>query len=683
MKMLKQFIQILIFCLVIGAAGAAAQTNEFTYQGKLSDSGTPSTTYDFEFRLCPSALVCSPLIQTIQRSGIAVTNGVFTVTLDFDAVHFSGSNRYLEIRVRRNSSESWTTLSPRQQITSAPYAVRSLNATSADNSLQLGGVAANQFVQTTDARLSDERNPLPNSPNYIQNSIAPQPSANFSISGSGTVGGTLSGGIVNAATQFNLGGNRVLSAAGSNNLYVGVGAGASNTTGNSNSFFGILAGEKNTDGVSNSFFGASAGNDNTTGGINAFFGTGAGGNNTTGSYNSIFGAFAGFDNTTGNNNSFFGRQAGFANTTGTGNTIIGYNANVGVGNLFNATAIGANSFVTQSNSLVLGSINGINGATISTNVGIGTTAPSRRLHVVGDGLFLGNMALFNGAALFSGISQEIDNNLINFGINTGREGTFLSSIPGYWLRADTRFGNRGFHFFKKAENTGTETELMTITDSGNVGIGASAPTFKLQVNDSSNAGLRVQTNTAGGTVASFGGSGVFAIDSPGFFGGRLLILENGRVGIGTGAPDQRLSVGGNASKSEGGGAWAVFSDERLKNVNGKFTRGLADLMRLNPIRFEYKPDNALGLKSAGEAIGFSAQEVERVVPEAVSRNANGFLQINNDPILWTMLNSVKEQQTQIEQQQKLIEQQQRQIEALKKLVCTANRKAEICREEQK
>ena len=44
---------------------------------------------------------------------------------------------------------------------------------------------------------------------------------------------------------------------------------------------------------------------------------------------------------------------------------------------------------------------------------------------------------------------------------------------------------------------------------GNVGIGTNAPAFKLQVIDTSNTGLRVQTNAAGGTVASFGGSGVF------------------------------------------------------------------------------------------------------------------------------------------------------------------------------
>ncbi len=62
------------------------------------------------------------------------------------------------------------------------------NATTAINALQLGGLAANQYVQTTDGRLSDARNPLPGSSNYIQNGLNTQPSSNLHISGSAGVG---------------------------------------------------------------------------------------------------------------------------------------------------------------------------------------------------------------------------------------------------------------------------------------------------------------------------------------------------------------------------------------------------------------------------------------------------------------------------------------------------------------
>ncbi|PYS57659.1 MAG: hypothetical protein DMF74_25475, partial [Acidobacteria bacterium] len=95
---------------------------------------------------------------------------------------------------------SFTLLTPRQQVTSTPYAIRSANASSADtatnatnatnastatNATQLGGIAASQYVQTNDSRLSDARTPTPGSSNYIQNTASAQASSNFNISGNG------------------------------------------------------------------------------------------------------------------------------------------------------------------------------------------------------------------------------------------------------------------------------------------------------------------------------------------------------------------------------------------------------------------------------------------------------------------------------------------------------------------
>ncbi|HEX2270021.1 MAG TPA: tail fiber domain-containing protein, partial [Pyrinomonadaceae bacterium] len=121
---------------------------------------------------------------------------------------------------------------------------------------------------------------------------------------------------------------------------------------------------------------------------------------------------------------------------------------------------------------------------------------------------------------------------------------------------------------------------------------------------------------------------------------------NNRVGIGTLTPDQRLSVGGDASKTTGG-SWLTLSDRRLKNIKSPYTTGLKAVMALQPIRFEYRDNDALGLKSDRELVGFSAQEVQKVVPEAVRTNSNGYLMVNNDPIIWTMLNAIKEQQKEI------------------------------------
>jgi hypothetical protein len=188
---------------------------------------------------------------------------------------------------------------------------------------------------------------------------------------------------------------------GSYNVFTGFKAGHTNTTGHSNVFTGTSAGYKNigshnvftgkeagynnTSGSGNVFIGSNAGKSNDTGINNNFSGTRAGIGNSTGSNNNFSGASAGESNWNGSFNVFVGSHAGISNVFGDSNTAIGYLANLSSGStsdpVNNATAVGALAFVSQSNSLVLGSIDGVNGASSSVNVGIGTTAPGAPLHV--------------------------------------------------------------------------------------------------------------------------------------------------------------------------------------------------------------------------------------------------------------------------------------------------------------
>lgn len=204
---------------------------------------------------------------------------------------------------------------------------------------------------------------------------------------------------------------------------------------------------------------------------------------------------------------------------------------------------------------------------------------------------------------------------------------------------------------------GAPTSSIDISASGSVGVGTASPSAALHLNSAAQA-----FTTAGQFLISdsadtnrhlrFGydsalESGWIQASKIGTSFEPLLLNPNGgNVGIGTTAPTDLLSVNGTASKP-GGGTWAVFSDERLKNIKGSFTSGLSAVMKLQPIRYEYKADNALSIKSEGEHIGFGAQEVQKVIPEAVTTNSQGFLMVNNDPIIWTMLNAIKEQQKEI------------------------------------
>lgn len=394
---------------VFGLGSVFGQTTNFTYQGKLTSGGTDGAgVFDFKFRLYDLAAGGAQQGAELVRDDVAVTAGVFTVSLDFGNQFTPAGERWLEIEVRDGASNgSYTLLSPRQRISSSPFSVQTINAQFADtagNAQAVGGIPAANIVNTNDPRLNDARPPTAGSGNYVQNSTTQQPSSNFNVSGNGTAGGTLSGQNINATFEYRLGGQPFLRSVGTNtsfgaesgaanlglsNTFSGYRAGQSATSNASNnSFFGARAGRSNSSGLDNSFFGNNSGELTSTGGFNAFFGSNSGAANSAGNRNSFFGVTAGRDNTlgsdntfvggaagqanqsgnnnsffgsvsgtgttTGSNNSFFGRASGNVNVSGTFNTAIGDGANFGSGNLSFATAIGSGAIASANNTVVLG-----------------------------------------------------------------------------------------------------------------------------------------------------------------------------------------------------------------------------------------------------------------------------------------------------------------------------------------
>ena len=443
------------------------------------------------------------------------------------------------------------------------------------------------------------------SANYIQNSTTQQAGASLNISGSGTFGSSLLGNVVNTATQYNIAGQRVLSTPGmgsdiyvginagnanasvsANNSFFGFNAGPSNTTGNGNSFFGTATGFSNTTGISNSFYGAGAGNTNISGSANSFFGNGAGGHNTEANNNSFFGVNAGFKNTSGSENSFFGilaafnnttgsfntfvgRFAGFSNTTEDNNTFIGADSN-GAPNISNATAIGSHAQVTQSNSLVLGSISGVNNTGIDTNVGIGTTAPTQRLEVKGNIKISGSgtgLIFPDGTTQFSA-SSGVASDLACAGCVSESE---LFFDPATQAELDAHKSSADHDARYVAQTGGTMTGTLNLPANGlnvggsqlvlvggNVGIGTVTPAAPLEVEGIT----RLRNLIATPQDAGLEGGEISLQGAPGFhswqmdnYGGtlrlhsqgvaRLEVTNAGNVGIGTDAPANKLEVVGN------------------------------------------------------------------------------------------------------------------------------------------
>lgn len=578
----------------------SAQTTTFTYQGKLTDgTNVANGNYDFEFKLFVTPTGGVPVGATVALNNVPVAAGIFTVQLNFGANAFPGADRFLEIAVKPAGSGTFTILSPRQSVLATPYAIKSLGAAAADG-LSVACVNCVTSGQIASVNGSAVTGAIPvasvpaGSANYLQNTTTQQTTSNFNISGNGTAGGTLSGSIMNATTQYNLSGSRILSNEGSGNLFVGKSAGLANT-GFFNAFFGASAGENNTTGVVNSFFGNSAGKLNTQGLGNSFFGFETGVLNTIGEENSFFGARAGSANTTGKNNSFFGSAAGNLNEAGENNTAIGTLAQIVPGLIFNpgnstaigafarvlgnnATAIGSRAQVDATNAMVLGSINGVNSATADTNVGIGTTTPQTRLHIKGaaQALRLQGPSSGNAGGAYIAFYDALgpsgfvgDEALIN-------NATYLGSYVGDVIL----FPSIG--------------ETLRATSTGRVGIGEAAPADKLDVDGD----VRIGTSGTNGCLKN----------------------NNGGMIIGT-----------------------CSSDLRFKRGITPFNPVLTRLARLQPVHYFWRapefPEKHFG--PAREA-GLIAQEVEQVLPELVVTDAQGFKAVDYSKLPLLTLQAVKE-----------------------------------------
>lgn len=144
---MKKFLLIttLIFA---GVLPLAAQTSSWTFQGKLTDTMVDANgPYDFTFKLYDSLANGAQIGTDFVVNDTNVANGIFTVQLDFGSAAFTnGAARFIEIHVRPGASTgAFTTLAPRQEIKSSPFAIKSQKASDADN---LGSVPASGYIQT-------------------------------------------------------------------------------------------------------------------------------------------------------------------------------------------------------------------------------------------------------------------------------------------------------------------------------------------------------------------------------------------------------------------------------------------------------------------------------------------------------------------------------------------------------
>jgi hypothetical protein len=298
----------------------------------------------------------------------------------------------------------------------------------------------------------------------------------------------------------------------------------------------------------------------------------------------------------------------------------------------------------------------------SGDVGIGTTAPDARLDIAGD-VHVGTTT--NGGH-------------IRFRRDDGRLSASIQSTANN-MELSINSGGGGSQVKIQGDPKGGFVSLNP--DGGNVGIGSQRPSYKLDVNGVINCGFM---QVAAGTPEmrfispgnqSFllraegnGGNSKFSIlewagNTPTY---KLTVQWNGNVGIGTQNPAYTLDVNGTIRASN-----VNPSDKRWKKNVRPLEHALEKVGALRGVRFDWRAEDfpELNFESGGQ-IGFIAQDVEAVLPEAVSTDNQGYRSIGYNKIIPVLVEAMKEQQTQLQKKAAEIKDLQGRLERLERLLKT-------------
>jgi hypothetical protein len=661
---------ILVFLASLALAGIPRMIN---YQGMLtqSDGKTPVTNgnYPILFSIFNTSSGGSSL--WTHTYNVSVTNGLFNVILGDSSAAINlpfDTTYWLGIKVGADLE-----LSPRIRLTSVGYAYRSQRADTASyaGSGPWGGNNAWTFriTDTADTTLWT--------------------GGRWGIA---RYGNTLYGNV--DSTHVNLGVACTTGTNGQNYKYCTVAGGVSNTAsrnyatvggGQENRSNAILAtvggGWENT--ASGTYAIAGGGENNTASGYIAVVG-GGGGNIASGYAATVAG---GYENTASNFYATVG--GGYSNSANDSGATIGggmYDTASGA-----SATIGGGSGNTSSEdwSTVGGGLDNTASGGYAT-VGGGTSNKARgSFATVGGGS--GNTSSEDWSTVGGGLDNTASGYYGTVGGGAGNTdsgwaatvaGGYLNTASGdYSFVAGSRVriasgANYTFAFGREfTTSTPNAVIFHNSVDPIKVGVGTPSPGSALHVVSSSSyfGMLRLQNSNTGNNEATMGfiggsevghetwlaGIGAWSTGRDfviGLNGAKLVITAaDGNVGIGTISPGgYKLAVNGTAAKT-GGGSWDSFSDIRLKEVDGNYEYGLKEISQLNPIRYSYKKDNDLGLPAEQKFVGLVAQQVQGIIPDAVKENDKGYLMVNNDPIIWAMLNAIKELKAENESLRKRIE----------------------------
>lgn len=285
----------------------------------------------------------------------------------------------------------------------------------------------------------------------------------------------------------------------------------------------------------------------------------------------------------------------------------------------NAASIGYNTVASGRSSTAFGEY--------SYALADNTTAIGYRARVVGE------YAAAIGTGVYSKAYSSITIGQYNDSITT--------SSSTSWKAADPLF------IIGNGTATSDRSNALTMLKNGNTGFGTTAPKAKLHIDGGTDAGLADN-------------SGFLII---GDVSGSNLVFDNNEIVARNNGANNTLylqyeggdlEVGGKASKP-GGGSWSAASDGRLKQNVQAYKDGLQMLLKINPVSFQY--NQLSGYNTNKQFVGVVAQDLQKVAPYMVGsfdKNGTDYLNVDNSAMTYMLINSVKEQQKQMEAQQKEI-----------------------------